>query len=41
MKTKILVVEDDEFLGMMVQELLESREFEAHLEKDGMKGGRR
>jgi len=35
---KILIVEDDQYLGMMVQELLESRGFEARWSTDGKKG---
>ncbi len=36
--TKILVVEDDEFLGMMIQELLETRKFNTKLSKNGNQG---
>jgi DNA-binding response OmpR family regulator len=36
--TKILVVEDDEFLGMMIQELLETRKFNTQLSKNGNQG---
>lgn len=35
---KILIVEDDQYLGMMVQELLESRDFEARWSTDGKAG---
>ncbi len=35
---KILVVEDDEFLGMMIQELLETRKFKTQLSKNGNQG---
>ena len=35
---KILVVEDDPYLGMMVQELLTARQFQAVWEQDGVKG---
>ena len=35
---KILIVEDDQYLGMMVQELLESRGFEAQWRTDGQQG---
>lgn len=35
---KILIVEDDQYLGMMVQELLESRSFEAKWSTDGKAG---
>jgi DNA-binding response OmpR family regulator len=36
--TKILVVEDDEFLGMMIQELLQTRNFTTILSKNGNQG---
>lgn len=38
MQPKILIVEDDQYLGMMVQELLESRSFEAKWSTDGKAG---
>ena len=38
MQPKILIVDDDQYLGMMVQELLESRNFEAKWSTDGKAG---
>ena len=35
MKTKILYVEDEPFLGRIVKESLESRDFEVHMVADG------
>jgi len=38
MKKKILIVEDDPFLGMIVKECFDTRGFEAKLIQDGLKG---